>query len=89
MLEKGAKMASLTVRITPKAHRSLKEISRLTGEPMPAVLDKAIDEYRRRRFLEGLSADFAALRKDAKAWRHELDERAAWDVTLADGLEEA
>ena len=81
-------MASLTVRISSQAHRSLKELSELTGQPMPAVLDKAIEEYRRRQFLEGLSADFAALRKDPKAWQQELDERAEWDATLGDGLED-
>ena len=80
-------MPSLTVRISPKTHKSLKELSELTGEPMPAVLDKAIEAYRRRQFLEGLASDFARLRQDPKAWQQELDERAAWDATLSDGLE--
>ncbi len=79
-------MASLTVRISRKTHQSLKELSGLTGEPMPAVLDKAIEAYRRRQFLEGLAADFARLRKNPKAWQQELDERAEWDATLADRL---
>jgi len=81
-------MASLTVRISPEAHRSLKELSDLTGQPMPAVLDKAIEAYRRRQFLEGLAQDFSALRRDPKAWQQELEERAEWDSTLGDGLDE-
>lgn len=81
-------MASQTVRISPRAHRSLKELCELTGQAMPAILDRAIEEYRRRQFLEGLSADFAALRQDPKVWQQELDERAEWDATLSDGLEE-
>ena len=44
-------MASLTVRISARAHQSLKELSKATGETMPAVLDKAIETYRRRQFL--------------------------------------
>ena len=81
-------MASVTVRISPEAHKSLKELSELTGEPMPAVLDKAIEAYRRRQFLQGLAADFARLRQDPKAWHQELQERTEWDATLADGLED-
>ena len=80
-------MPSVTVRISTKAHKSLKELSDLTGEPMPAVLDKAIEAYRRRQFLQGLADDFARLRQNPKAWRQELEERAQWDATLADGLE--
>ena len=53
---------------------------------MQAVLDKAIERYRRERFLHAANADFAALRRDAKAWKEELRERALWEHTLADGL---
>jgi hypothetical protein len=47
-----------------------------------------MDDEQRKRFLEGLNDDFARLRRDARAWNEELEERAAWDATLADGLEE-
>ena len=63
----------------------MKELAELTGEPMPAVLDKAIEACRRRQFLQGLAADFARLRQNPKAWQQELEERAEWDTTLADG----
>jgi hypothetical protein len=52
---------------------------------MTEVLDKAIDLYRRQRFLEGLNADFAALRKQEAMWKEELAERESWDATVADG----
>ena len=80
-------MASLTVRINAITHKMLKALSELSGEPMSAVLDKAVEAHRRRQFLDGVAADFARLRKDPKAWRQELNERAEWDATLADGLE--
>jgi hypothetical protein len=80
-------MNDLTVPITPRAHQTLQELSNLTGDPLPVVLDKAVEAYRRKQFLEGLSADFAALRQNPAAWQEELQERADWDATLADDLE--
>ena len=55
---------------------------------MTEVLDKAIEIYRRQRFLAGLNADFAALRKNKAAWEEERAERSTWDATLTDGLED-
>jgi hypothetical protein len=46
------------------------------------------DEGARQCFLEGVNADFADLRNDPTAWQEELAERATWDCTLADGLNE-
>ena len=81
-------MASLTVRIGTTAHRTLQALAEQTGASMQSVLEKAIEEYQRKCFLEGLNADFAALRENPKAWQEEQKERAAWDATLADGLED-
>ena len=53
---------------------------------MQAVLDNAIERYRRERFLHAANADFAALKKNPKAWKEELRERGLWEQTLADGL---
>ena len=82
-------MASETVRIHPHTHTKLRQLADDAGESMPDVLEKAVDAYARRRFLELLNQDFAALRGDAKAWQGETAEREAWDSTLADGLEDA
>jgi hypothetical protein len=81
-------MASLTVRISPGAHKLLGELAKTSGESMQAVLDKALEAYRLKCFLEGLAADFAALRADPAAWKEELQERALWEGTLMDDLEE-
>ncbi len=81
-------MASTTVRINETAHRTLRQLSAQTGESMQTILDWALEEYRRKRFLEDANADFAALRADSVAWQEEQDERAAWDATLADGLQD-
>ena len=55
---------------------------------MTEILDKAIEIYRRQRFLAGLNADFADLRKNKAAWERELAEQKLWDVTLTDGWED-
>jgi hypothetical protein len=53
---------------------------------MQSVLDDAIEQYWRDRFLDEVNAAYAALRSDPKAWKEEEAERALWDRTLADGL---
>ena len=81
-------MASLTVRIGTTAHRMLQALAEQTGASMQSVLEKAIEDYQRKCFLDGLNADFAALRGNPKAWQEEQKERTAWEATLADGLED-
>jgi hypothetical protein len=78
---------SLTVRITRSAHAKLRSLAEESDESMTEVLDKAIEAYRRSRFLVGLNEDFAALRRDQAAWEDELRERGVWDATLSDGLQ--
>jgi hypothetical protein len=80
-------MASTTIKIDAETYAKLKEAVAETGEPMIEVLAQAVEAYRRRTFLEGLNADFAALRNNSRAWANEQSERAAWDATLADDLQ--
>lgn len=79
-------MASLTVRISRTSHQLLQELAAHSGQTMQAVLDEALEAYRRQCFLEGLAADFAALRADPAAWAEEESERAVWDAALLDDL---
>ena len=53
---------------------------------MQTVLERALEDYRRRRFLEEVNAGYASLRADRRAWSRVQAERRAWDATLADGL---
>jgi predicted transcriptional regulator len=80
-------MASLTVRISQASHRKLRELAAQTGETMQAVLDKAIEDYRRKRFMDEANAGYAALRQDPEAWAAYQKELALWEVTLMDGLD--
>lgn len=53
---------------------------------MHSILEKTVEEYRRRHFLEDVNAAYAALRKDPEVWKAVEEERSDWDVTLGDGL---
>jgi hypothetical protein len=77
-----------TTRISENAHHILQVLSAQTGQSHQAVLDAALEAYRRQRFVEEANAAYAALRADPAAWAEELEERALWDTTLMDGLEE-
>jgi hypothetical protein len=52
------------------------------------VLDKAIDLLERQQMLEAVNAGYAALKADPEAWAQELTERALWETTSADGLDD-
>lgn len=80
-------MSSATVRISNEVRDILRELAAKEGEPMQAILEKAIEQYRRQRFLEEVNAAYAALRQDQKIWAEIQKEREGWDVTLADGLD--
>lgn len=81
-------MQSATVRISELSRKALRDLSDKTGEPMQAILDKAIEHYRRQRFLEEVNTAYAAIRQDEKAWSAVETERGEWDATLLDGLQE-
>jgi hypothetical protein len=80
-------MAAQTVSISEASHQALNELARQTGRSVPELLDRAIEEFRRKVFFESLNAGYAALRADPQAWAEELAERQALDATLMDGLD--
>lgn len=78
-------MQTATVRISKSSLRILREISLRDKKSMQAVLEQAIEAYRRQCFLEGLNGDFALLREREAEWQEEKTERSAWDTALTDG----
>jgi hypothetical protein len=74
------------VRISPRAHDLLRQMAVEEQRSMQSVLDRALEHYRREKFLRAANADFAALRDDPNAWKDELSERERWEQTLGDGL---
>jgi hypothetical protein len=77
-----------TVRIDPNAHATLAEIARAKHIPLTEALSRAVEAYRRQVFLEAVASGFEALRDDPEAWAEEQAERAPWEATSADGLED-
>jgi hypothetical protein len=78
---------SSIVRISGKAKETLEVLAKKSGESMLSVMDRAIEEYRRRLFLEETNRAYAKLRANKKASKEFDDEISAWDATLMDGLD--
>jgi hypothetical protein len=54
-------MATSSIDVTDSTRDLLHAMSQQTGKSIPEILDKAVEEYRRKIFFEGLDQDFAAL----------------------------
>ncbi len=76
-----------TVRITCEAHEKLRAMADEDEVSLTEALDRLIEAQRRKRFLEALNRDYAALRADKEAWREFQEEVALWENMLMDGLE--
>ena len=81
-------MAGVTVRVLPETRAQLRALAAQSGESMQTVLARALEAYRRQQFLEQANQAFARLRQDGESWAAEQAERAAWDATLGDDVEE-
>ncbi len=68
-------------------HQRLRELAVQGGEPMQAVLDKALEQYRRQKFLADCDAACSALQQHPEAWVGYQEELATWEVTSMDGLD--
>ena len=79
---------SATVRISEQSHHTLRAMATQSGEPMQAVLDKALEQYRRQKFWEECDAAYAALQQDPEAWQELQDELKSFEGTLMDGLDQ-
>jgi hypothetical protein len=53
-----------------------------------AVVDEAVRDLQRKKFWADFNAKCEALQADPEAWADLRQEDAAWEATLADGLEE-
>jgi hypothetical protein len=80
-------MSAPTVPISEASRQLLRELANKTGQNEVEVLDKALDAYSRKLFLQQVNAGYAELRRDSKAWSEHLVERKLWDATLMDGLD--
>lgn len=79
--------ATTTIRVSHRTREIIQELAHDSGLPMQIIVEEAIEAYQGQRLLEATNAAYAALQNDPQAWLELLEERAEWDVTLADGLE--
>ena len=79
---------AVTMRVDKKAHRTLKDMAGTRGIPMTELLSEVVKRARQEEIIRQGNEDYARLRQDPKAWAEVLAERAEWDCTLLDGLED-
>jgi hypothetical protein len=76
-------VAGTTVRIRADTHETLQDLKRQTGEPMPDIVARAVDQFYRSLLIAETNCGYAALR-DAGERIEELD---LLEGSLADGLD--
>jgi hypothetical protein len=81
-------MAHTTVRITEEARDLLGSIAEEEGASMQAVLSKALEAYRRERFIAEVNAGYSKLREESSAWHTMEADRSILDAAIGDGLPE-
>ena len=81
-------MTTTTIRVSLRTRDLLQELAQTSGSSMQAVLEQALEQYRRQQLLEETNAAYAALRAAPEAWADLEQERLAWQQTLADSSEE-
>ena len=78
----------MNVEISAKSLEVVRHISERKGLDVSDVLDQAVEVYRRELFLEETSRSFQTLKEDPDAWREEAEERALWEDSLSDGVDD-
>lgn len=66
------------VRINPADKTLLQDLANKEGESMPRILHKAIELYRRERFLKQVNEGYERLNSDQKSLGSDFRERQAW-----------
>ena len=75
-----------TIRISAAAHRSLAQMAEQTDSSLQEMLDRAIENERRRLLLERTNLAYSKLRQNKKAWKAWRAELRELDATLRDGI---
>lgn len=81
-------MRTMTVRINPDTYRVLQELAQEQGESLSDTLDRLVEGHRRWRILQQANEAYATAAADPEAAAEWASEIAAWDATVADGLED-
>ena len=77
-----------TIRVTQKIYYEIKTMAREENNTMQYILEKAIEEYKNKKFFFDLKESVVKVKKNPSEWEEELEERKKWESTLCDGWEE-
>lgn len=76
------------IRVTETTHRTLSDLAAQSGESMTAIVEHAVDRYRREQVLLQANAAWSELMLDPEFRAEMAAEDALWDTTVGDGLED-
>ncbi|MGI8691149.1 MAG: toxin-antitoxin system protein [Thermomicrobiales bacterium] len=79
-------MVSTTIQITEDVQGKLHELAEQDHASVQTIIALAVERYRRERMFERADEIYAAMTPEE--WAEENAERALWDCTLMDGLED-
>jgi hypothetical protein len=80
-------MSEPMVGISPKTWQALRELAEQSGKTVQDIIDQAVEDYRRKLFLDAVNAGYAGLRADSQAWAEVEAERQSMAGSLMDGLD--
>jgi hypothetical protein len=78
---------SLTIRVSRFTHELLRDLAAKSNATITAVVDEAVRDLQRKKFWADFNAACEALKAEPASWADLRREDAAWEETLADGLE--
>lgn len=82
--------ASTTVRVDPRTHATLRELSTSAGEPMAKVLARAVDEYRRKTFWEESRRIVERVKREQpELWAEYKRESEMWERASLEDFEKS
>lgn len=68
-------------RISERARDILRMLSDEENPTTQKITEKALEEYKRKKFIEKSNQSYARLRQKQKEWQEEKQKREAWDST--------
>jgi len=84
---KGKNMSKL-LRINEHIYSILEQLEQEMGSSKQTILQDILIEYMKNRVINQINAAYFDLRQDPEKWQEELDERALWENSSSDGLED-
>lgn len=76
------------VRISKNAYDKLNKLEVEIGASKQVIIEQALDKLMRENLIKRANKAYEKLKSNPQAWQEELEERATWESTITDGLED-